>query len=1117
VATPSPGRWEEIERVLDAALELAPTQRAAYLDGVCARDADLRREVEQMLRACVDAEHLLDAPLSAVAAPLLAELDSAARGGVSEDAPDARTPAGMRVGAYRVVREIGRGGMGVVYLAERDDGEYRKQVAVKLVRPRPGMGEALVSRFREERQILASLEHPAIVRLLDGGVTTDGAPWFAMEYVEGEPIDKHCDARRLDLEARLELFCRASEAVEHAHRNRIVHRDLKPSNVLVNSSGDVKLLDFGIARLLPADGAAGGPGTTRPGARFVTPEYASPEQLRGEPVSAPGDVYALGVLLYQLITGRHPYYLAGRTDLEIQRLVVERQPDRPSAAVLSAVGWEPSAPERLAEARRTTPARLSRRLRGDLDRVALMALRKEPERRYATAGEFAADVRRHLAGLPVRARGGSRVYWLRSFARRHAVGLAGWAVAAGGALLLGRSAATRDRNAAPVDPSASTLAVLPFVPAHADTALQRLGRDLVVTVSASLDRIDDIRTVDALTILAGANTEGAALGVDLALARRLGASGAVRGSLTRVGALVRVDATLFPTGGGVPTARATVVAAPTDLAALTDSVTWALLRQVWRTRTPPVPNLAAVTTHSVAALRAFVDGERLMTQDRYVAAADAFDRAVREDSTFWFAYWRQAYARYRLENPQVDSGTVAAYLTHRAEFPERDRLMIEAGMTDSVSVYLARARAVAERFPDYWPAQWDYANALVHHGALFGIPRARVRAALERTLALNPGLSQGWTHMFWLACADADTLACGRSVEEWKRLRSRPDAGGLFDLPFDRYIELLTRTDGVPVPSLADSLARQVFDARAFVNPDFLDSGFSGYGLHAAQLDLSTRVLRYPLPVNLAAFFQRSVALSWAGRGAWDSALVVMGRYAGAAPDPEAALHVYRLAVIGRWLGAVDAAPVRAWRGVVARTASQLPASRRAELAWLDGLAAYAAEDRWALRAARRRLASADSVTAAILDRSLGAFELALAGRPAAAAHALVVLERERADVWPRRRLSDRHAYLSAVDRMVASRLLRSGGDVAGAAQLLVFHEAVLWPAPQTTHANDMLAGLVYLERARLEEQLARPGVARAYYQQFLRRYDRAVPRHRHLVEEARAALARLPRPATAP
>jgi serine/threonine-protein kinase len=206
VATPSPGRWEEIERVLDAALELAPTQRAAYLDGVCARDADLRREVEQMLRACADAEHLLDAPLSAVAAPLLAELDSAARAGASEDAPDAGAPPGTRVGAYRVVREIGRGGMGVVYLAERDDGEYRKRVAVKLVRPRPGMGDALVSRFREERQILASLEHPAIVRLLDGGVTTDGAPWFAMEYVEGEPIDQHCDARRLDLEARLELF-----------------------------------------------------------------------------------------------------------------------------------------------------------------------------------------------------------------------------------------------------------------------------------------------------------------------------------------------------------------------------------------------------------------------------------------------------------------------------------------------------------------------------------------------------------------------------------------------------------------------------------------------------------------------------------------------------------------------------------------------------------------------------------------------------------------------------------------------------------------------------------------------------------------------------------------------
>jgi serine/threonine protein kinase len=320
---PTPERWREVQDLLDAALDMPAAQRQEFVERACAHDAALRAEVEELLRACESAEGFLEEPITADAAPLIADLTGAPTG----PAP------GARVGPYRVIRELGRGGMGVVYLAERDDGEYRKQVALKLVRRGPGMEDVVVRRFREERQILATLEHPGIARLLDGGVTPEGVPWFAMEYVPGLPVDRYCDEWRLTIDDRLALFCLVCDAVEYAHRQGIVHRDLKPSNILVTGDGEVKLLDFGIAKLL-APGGASDPeaagGLTRPGVRIMTPEYASPEQVRGEPVSAASDVYSLGVLLYQLLTGHHPSRPTGQSQHEVERRILEEEPERPS-------------------------------------------------------------------------------------------------------------------------------------------------------------------------------------------------------------------------------------------------------------------------------------------------------------------------------------------------------------------------------------------------------------------------------------------------------------------------------------------------------------------------------------------------------------------------------------------------------------------------------------------------------------------------------------------------------------------------------------------------------------------------------------------------------------------
>ncbi len=348
-----------------------------------------------------------------------------AAGAISPDVgPDGR------LGPYRLIREIGHGGMGSVYLGVRDDDAFQKRVAIKVLKR--GMDtESIVRRFRHERQILAGLKHPFIAGLLDGGTTPDGRPYFAMEYVEGQPIADYCEMRRLDTAARLELFRNVCAAVQYAHQNLIIHRDIKPANVLVTGDGTPKLLDFGIAKLLNPELAGYTLAPTAPGLQLMTPEYASPEQVRGEAVTTATDVYSLGVLLYELLTGRLPYRLTSRAPADIVRIVCESEPMRPSTAITSidtqpvndaATRSDPSGDStRVSKPRPPTVDvdRLRRQLAGDLDTIVLKALSKEPSRRYASVDQFAEDVRRHLAALPVIARKDTWGYRTAKFVRRN--------------------------------------------------------------------------------------------------------------------------------------------------------------------------------------------------------------------------------------------------------------------------------------------------------------------------------------------------------------------------------------------------------------------------------------------------------------------------------------------------------------------------------------------------------------------------------------------------------------------------------------------------------------------------------------------------------------------------
>jgi serine/threonine-protein kinase len=420
----TPEEWSRIEAILDDVLELEPGARVDALDRACGGDATLRAQVEGLLAADTGAAQFLETPAMVYAAGVV----NAAPGDPSGD----QERPGDRVGPYSVIREIGHGGMGRVFLAHRADGQFEQHVALKLVRSGPYGGEIL-GRFLRERQILARLQHPNIARLLDGGVTADGRPYFAMEYVAGEPITAYCDGRSLDVRHRLALFTAVCEAVQYAHQNLVVHRDLKPSNTLVTPEGQVKLLDFGIAKVLHEEQdehRAGEAPLTRLGSGPMTPEYAAPEQVRGEAVTTATDVYALGALAYEILTGRGPHRLSSLTAAEVERAVTEREIARPSSAVgRGAPGKDGEiALEAIARARGTDRHRLRRELRGDLDTIVMTALQKDPARRYASAGALLEDVRRYQGGLPIAARRDSLGYRTGKFVRRHAIGVAATAL-----------------------------------------------------------------------------------------------------------------------------------------------------------------------------------------------------------------------------------------------------------------------------------------------------------------------------------------------------------------------------------------------------------------------------------------------------------------------------------------------------------------------------------------------------------------------------------------------------------------------------------------------------------------------------------------------------------------
>ena len=561
----------------------------------------------------------------------------------SDDSPTLPSPdetrlTGRRIGPYRIVRELGHGGMGEVYLATRDDEQYRKDVAIKVVRG--GLeSELILRRFRHERQILATLGHPNIAALLDGGTTAEGLPYFVMEYVEGAPLDVYSDTRRLTVRERLVLFRTVCAAVQHAHDHQVVHRDLKPSNILVNTEGLPKLLDFGIAKLLSATDRER---STVTAVGMLTPEFASPEQIRGESVDESADISALGVVLYRLLTGRSPYRSTTGRLHDLARAICEDQPAPPSA-VLSPVGrmratggQKPATQEQISAARGEPIERLRRQLRGDLDCIVLKALRKEPPQRYASVRELSDDVERYLEGRPVAARKGTTAYRARKFAGRHRAAAVAVATLA---VLIGAVAALVFRGRPPARPGdVRTLAVLPFHGLGSADGQEYLGlgmTDALITQLSNLPQIA-VRPTTAVQPYQSQEADAVAAG------RKLQVQAVLDGRFQREGDRIRLTAQLIDVGTGTPLWAQTFDERFTDMFALQDSIS----RRVAQTL------LSRLTSdeHRLLGSGAAIDSR---AYDLYLRGRYHWNKRTREGLETAVQYFEQA--------TQIDRDFAAAY------------------------------------------------------------------------------------------------------------------------------------------------------------------------------------------------------------------------------------------------------------------------------------------------------------------------------------------------------------------------------------------------------------------------------------------------------------------------
>jgi len=697
-----PEKWDEVKELFAVALDLDPGKRSAFLREACGGDDTLRAEVESLLSSFDNAPTFLeDSPASDVVSAQASAL------------------TGKRIGAYRILREIGQGGMAVVYLAERADDEYRKQVAIKMLKPGTGKDEIL-RRFRIERQALAALDHPSIVRLLDGGSTEEGLPYLIMEYVDGVRIDEYCDAHKLPITERLQLFRAVCMAVQYAHENLVIHRDLKPSNILITQEGVVRLLDFGIAKVFNPQWSPDAT-LTRTDGRPMTPEYASPEQIRGQAITTATDVYSLGVLLFELLSGHRPYRCTGQSLLEVERMVCESEPERPSAAIYrkeektsrEGDAGPPSTPKSVSTQRGLQPAELQRRLRGDLDTMIMKALRKEPERRYASAREFSEDVERHLAGLPVRARKPTASYRAGKALRRHKESIAAVAVVLVLVAIAGVwEANQRSQRQIHALTDKDTVVLADFANNTGDAIFDdtlKTALNVALRQSPFLNVLPDSKLAKTLQQMTRPASTKLTPDVARELCQRAGSKAFIAGSIGTLGSeyVLELKAVNCQSGDNLAEEQLTAASKENVLDALGNAASklrGELGESLTTVQKFDVP-LAEATTSSLEALKAYSLGQKARNQKGPAAALPYNQRALELDPNFAMGYWIVGQDYVSLG----ELGRGSEYLTRafqlRERTSEREKLEITASFYRSVTGEVDKAAQIYQEEIDSYPRE----------------------------------------------------------------------------------------------------------------------------------------------------------------------------------------------------------------------------------------------------------------------------------------------------------------------------------------------------------------------------------------------------------------------------
>jgi hypothetical protein len=965
---------------------------------------------------------------------------------------------------YAIERELGGGGMSRVFLAR--DLTLDRAVVVKVLSSEYSAGVS-ADRFRREIQVIAKLQHPHVVPLLSAG-SSEGGLYYVMPFLGGETLRARI-AREgpLPIADCVRVLREVLDALAFAHSHGVIHRDIKPENILVEA-GHAIVADFGVAKALKESG-----NMTSVGIALGTPTYMAPEQAAADSAADHrADLYAVGVVGYEMLTGSPPF--SGSPQQVIRaHMVTEAVP---------VLQRRSDVPEPLAQ-------------------LVMRALEKEPQDRPQSATEMlnllasvtTPGTSATAATPPPAKRGANRAV------------LAAVAVV----LLLGAFIAWRYTRP-PVMASAQSLAIAPFSVATGDTALVRLGQNLVTTISANMDGVGEIRTADPMAVLSHARAKGALLSATdaMAIARRLGAKSVVHGTLVPTGSTVRADAVLYDvSGAGSQIARVSVIAPADSLAAMTDSLTWGLLRAVWGRGRPPTPAVSAITTHSPTALREFLEGERLFARGDITESSDAYKRAVAADSTFWYAHYRYRSARAWLALPQ-DTTITRRLRRHVMELPERERSLV-ATIDSALPQHqrVAAYRKLTERYPDYAPVWVTFGDFLIHHAGRSGHDIHDAIAPWQQAVRLMPGDMEAANHLAY-ACVTADdpcVASAAAHLDSLVRADSAPSIVGrlsqrmllLLQAPgrkglVDSLISVGRRDSIYPVGMNA---WRMMFIPAAARQPELIAAW--------DRINRAAESVSDPLFGDVAGYF---LLLDRAMRGDWsgiDSAALVRPHLR--TPEPVfSRLAPMRMRALGELQGMITPDERTATGALGLATAKTADRNMLVEGTWIAGLNAMLRGDSTAYRRHLSTLAADTFPTSHIATRSLRAIAAGRGGSHAAAAESLLVLERTHGEnapkVWG--------AF--AADRLLAAQWLSDEKRYEAADSLLRFTQA--FAITGTSEAAQAIFAPAYLQRSRIAEGLGNTEAAVRFATVFLAAFDKAPASQKPLLDEARNRIARLGR-----